>query len=225
MAGIDFFDRIYVINLNRRTDRWRHISEELNKIGVLHRATRISAIDAPGAAGCFESHLKTIRTAIDERAMSPLILEDDALFRSNWAMNLDHAVQQLPGNWDMLYLGYSLDPIADEAKAIDFHGPNLLALPKGCFTTHAYCIKHASLKDILQELLAIQSNRCRAPGDINLQIDQAYLMLAPRHAVYGVYPMAVTQRDGYSDIWLEQRRYNLQDNIDNILKSLGRKPA
>lgn len=88
----------YVINLDRRPDRWEIISANLDRIGV--KAERIPAVDARllerqeereldadgdephrkvdvGALACAWSHRKAIRAFLDTSAPAALILEDD----------------------------------------------------------------------------------------------------------------------------------------------------
>lgn len=77
----------YVINLDRRPDRWAIISENLHRIGV--RVERIAAVDARllgqqerrvdvGALACAWSHRKAMQAFLDTDAPAALILEDDA---------------------------------------------------------------------------------------------------------------------------------------------------
>ena len=76
---------VYVINLDRRPDRWRAISDNLDRIGV--RAQRIAAVDARelaerqreetargngplfainlGAAACIQGHCKAISALLE----------------------------------------------------------------------------------------------------------------------------------------------------------------
>ena len=44
MSSFDFFDEIYCINLDIRIDRWEHAQKEFEKLGILNRVIRFSAI-------------------------------------------------------------------------------------------------------------------------------------------------------------------------------------
>ena len=88
---------VYVINLDRRPERWAAISENLDRIGVT--AERLSAIDGllaktprPPARGtlllpqitpheiaCTESHCKAMSAFLATPHPAALILEDDAM--------------------------------------------------------------------------------------------------------------------------------------------------
>lgn len=64
MKPFDFFDEIFCINLDRRADRWELAQKEFNKLGILNKVTRFSAIEnAHAEKGCFESHLQCIFSA------------------------------------------------------------------------------------------------------------------------------------------------------------------
>ena len=89
---------VFVINLDRRPDRWAAMSAQLDKLGI--QATRIAAVDARllaaqedweqgangnapeypnwGAVAVVYSHRKAFRAFLDTDAQAALILEDDA---------------------------------------------------------------------------------------------------------------------------------------------------
>jgi GR25 family glycosyltransferase involved in LPS biosynthesis len=224
-TSLGYFDRIYVINLLRRGDRWREISRELATLGELGRARRIEGVDASGASGCFQSHLSVLRTALADGAERPLILEDDALFDPEAAALLQAPISDLPKDWDIFYLGYSMDPSSNEARKVRFHTKRLLAFPGGCFTTHAYSVAGRSIAGLVSRLEHFRSRHLGNDGVERLQIDQALLLLSEEYAMYGAYPMVATQRDGFSDVWREERHYQLQRNIENILGALGQAPV
>ena len=79
----------FVINLDRSTDRWQLIRENLGRIGL--KATRIVAIDGlslpsdpstrllgAGTVACALSHYKAMAAFLNCAAPAALILEDDA---------------------------------------------------------------------------------------------------------------------------------------------------
>jgi GR25 family glycosyltransferase involved in LPS biosynthesis len=55
----------YVINLDRRVERWQYVREHLADLGI--KVIRFSAIDTkPGWVGCRESHLRILELCKDE---------------------------------------------------------------------------------------------------------------------------------------------------------------
>lgn len=88
--------KAYVINLDRRQDRWTQISAHLTELGM--EFERVPAVDGRtwdgkgwkkqgrtredywrGAAGCYFSHLRALDTAIERDIFPCVILEDDAV--------------------------------------------------------------------------------------------------------------------------------------------------
>jgi hypothetical protein len=117
-----YWDRIIVINLERRTDRWAHFLNEMMNIGVTS-FERFYGYDKPaysspvpsGNEGCTASHRGVLEIIAFNKWRRVLVLEDDVEvivrdFNATW-----EAVEpRIPVEWDMLYLGghYGEDPIA-----------------------------------------------------------------------------------------------------------------
>jgi len=83
--GFNHFDIVYFINLDHRTDRLEHITNELNKTNIEPiKINKISAIYTPnlGALGCSKSHVIAIESFLKtpETNQTCLILEDDFVF-------------------------------------------------------------------------------------------------------------------------------------------------
>ena len=80
---------VYVVNLDRRPDRWAAMSAQSERLGL--KATRIAAIDKhklriddpaldrlkAGHVACLHSHCKAMETFLDTDAPAALIMEDD----------------------------------------------------------------------------------------------------------------------------------------------------
>ena len=75
-----FIDKIFYINLDKRTDRREQIEAELEKMGL--EAERYPAIYTPhsGILGCSISHLNLIKISKEKKYRNVLILEDDFEF-------------------------------------------------------------------------------------------------------------------------------------------------
>ncbi len=119
------WDKIFIINLSRRTDRKQILLERIGKEeldinsyefidGVdgyepdiksefdEYKKSKLTQIVSSGHWGCLMSHIKAIEKAKEENLDSVLILEDDVLFDKNFKLSLDTL---LVPNYDMLYLG------------------------------------------------------------------------------------------------------------------------
>jgi glycosyl transferase family 25 len=76
------FDKIFFINLDKRTDRLEEITAELQQYNLYDNSERFQAIHVPeqGILGCTMSHLAVIKIAKERKYKQILILEDDFYF-------------------------------------------------------------------------------------------------------------------------------------------------
>lgn len=116
------FDAVYCINLDSRSDRWEECLKEFSKFdiphvqrfsGILFDSLKIEKLDkvALGRLGCALSFYRIIREAYNNNKLSVLILEDDFLLINPVDVTLTELTKQiddLPKDWDMLYLGANL---------------------------------------------------------------------------------------------------------------------
>jgi glycosyl transferase family 25 len=117
---IDDFNSMFpyklCINLDRRPERWERVKERF----IQHKITsvvRFQAIDgltlsipddwpySPGHYGCLQSHLAVLKLARKNNAPNILIFEDDCIFDPEFNKKFPHYINQLPDDWDMLFLG------------------------------------------------------------------------------------------------------------------------
>lgn len=171
---------VYCINLSERPDRWSEVQEEVKKVGL--KILRYPAIKhSRGHTGCILSHMALWQEAKELGIW--MTIEDDVLFLPEARENLEQAYSQLPDDWDMLYLGATLN------EPIYKVSPNLLRLKHG-WTTHGiiYNNQHGVVDTIL-ELMDMHK------VDVVLAD-----LIQPIFNCYMCYPMVATQRPGHSDI-------------------------
>lgn len=132
----NFFDKVFVVSLETSKDRhawlkeqleglnyemfWavdgrKYTLDELEKKGLynhsqynLNRLTKGEYVRPLklGRVGCALSHLTIYRKIVDKDYGKVLILEDDiAVLKDNLTF-FNKAVGELPGDWELLYLGY-----------------------------------------------------------------------------------------------------------------------
>jgi GR25 family glycosyltransferase involved in LPS biosynthesis len=90
------FPHILIINLKERTDRWDHISKQLNDAGLPYE--RVEAIKRKdGWKGCSLSHKKAVQLAKERNYPWVLILEDDCFFVDGWK---ERFTELLPLLWE-----------------------------------------------------------------------------------------------------------------------------
>lgn len=103
------FGGVYVINLDRRTDRLAQITEELARVGLPFK--RFTGIDRkPGILGCGLSHLAVLKEAKALGLKNVLIFEDDFTFSVEAAefwTKIRKFFESQP-DFDVCMLGHSL---------------------------------------------------------------------------------------------------------------------
>jgi GR25 family glycosyltransferase involved in LPS biosynthesis len=124
----------------------------------------------PGEVGCALSHIQLWRQLAESNDETMLILEDDCTFahskgRSRFARVVSTALEQLPDDWALFYLGLSdrgerayLDDVTNDNKtANDKMDPSVrLYRPYYGYQTHAYAIRKATAEILLRDHLPIQ---------------------------------------------------------------------
>lgn len=181
----DYFDCVYLINLDSRTDRLQQATAELKKGDITH-VVRIPGVahESP-ATGCHLSHAKIFEDAICKGWDRILIFEDDVEFFPNAHNNIINALYELPSNWDMFYLGANLDAYP-AYEVSDF-----IAKLTGAFATHAYAVR----RNLFCELAKINSDLTTQHNDV------VYAKtIHPNYNCYLAMPLIAGQRDSYSDI-------------------------
>jgi hypothetical protein len=189
--------KIYCINLDDRPEKFDQVSEEIKKLDF-DLLFRFSATKGnPGFEGCRISHLRLLEEVKDSIFM---VIEDDfKLCVDNGKELLYQAINELPDNWDMLYLGATLN------EPLDRYSPHLFRL-NNAWTTHAMIFNNQN--GVIDYIL--QNNG----GGRKIDVFYA-LEVQKRFNCFITYPMIATQRSGYSDVInrpvdyeIIQQRYN-----------------
>jgi GR25 family glycosyltransferase involved in LPS biosynthesis len=201
-------DRIFVINLDHRTDRLERFLNELQREGITNWE-RFDAIKydpkihgheaefnkfvvskeekyRKAAFGCMLSHYFIIKIAKSRGYKSVIILEDDFLFTDGWRANLDKCMDELKDKaWLFFYfhVGYYAQnawvPVSDN-----------IVVPRMGLGTTGYLVKQEMYDWLLKEMLTH-----------GIQIDVFYyqkiqnnpLVLAPKKSI-------IIQGESYSDL-------------------------
>lgn len=206
---MNIFDHIYIINLDKREDRWSKVQKVVEHFSPSTKYTRIPAVEMqPGWKGCYASHIKFLEKMLEDGHERALVLEDDAELFEDWNPIWNVVQSQIP-DFDILYLGYNLDPVPTNFKNPDFVNTNIIKM-NGCLTTHAYVVSKPSLQRLYEEVV---SKRI----EWNATIDITYGYLAGDFNFYGIYPMIFNQLSGYSDINNNVVNYTLRENVRSVL--------
>lgn len=198
---LDYFDKVYCINLDKRVDRWQETLNELNKYGIVG-VERYSAIDGsnipytgikPGAVALRLTFINIIKEAKENNYKNILIFEDDVMFYDQM-YNFQQYFENVPKDWDFLYLGTR--HLSTPVKINDF-----IVKTNGAYTAHSLAVNSSMFDKILNEL-----------GDRNVQTDVYFGEIHPITNSYSFYPNLTTQRPSFSNI--ENRPVDYRWEID-----------
>jgi GR25 family glycosyltransferase involved in LPS biosynthesis len=199
---MNVFEHIFVINLDRRKDRWEFITEQLKSVGI--DAERVSGVDGDlldpdpkigngwnhkGQAGCVLSHRKVISLAKERGYKNILVIEDDNVFGKNFNELFERYWKQVPQDWDLLYFGGS------HLGALKPVNVNIGRCTKS-FTTNMYAMKNTLFDTVLN---LIPDN----DKDLEMPIDVYFSLIQERPEKFNCYvfkPHLVWQDSIFSDI-------------------------
>lgn len=200
----EFFDKIYCINLDERTDRWEQVLKEFDKVGIKN-VERFSAVKHDkGAIGCRESHLGIIKTVKENGFKNVLIFEDDVLFLEENINQISKTLDDLKNiDWQLFYLGATVDPNVGFMKKFTDN----LFQTNFAYTTHAYAVNNTVYDKILNE----------AP--YHPIIDVFYCRnIVPMGKSFIMNPMTAIQQEGFSNIENHQADYGWMIEFFNKIK-------
>lgn len=193
----EFFDAVYCINMAGRPERRKESAAEFEKHGI--QVSFVEAIDGktlnlppknssdglplrPGDIGCCLSHAKVAMLAKEAGFGNYCVFEDDIILKTDFTDLFSTFIRQVPGDWDLLYLGGSHN------GGKKFVTENIVVGEK-VFTTHAMGIRNTmydSLIDVWQ----------RKDEKIDIALD----CLKSRFKFYAFDPWLAGQRPSWSDI-------------------------
>jgi len=158
----NYFDNVYVLNLDSRPDKMRSIKKRLNKFDIEYerwpasgpgdkevaenflktKKNKDALIKTIGAMGCLISHRKIIKDAMIKGYSRILIFEDDAMFDPEIKTKVKK-IDSLQKNWGLVYLGGSQHNWAHIKYIKDFY------YSRRTNGTFAYAIRKEMFKPIL----------------------------------------------------------------------------
>jgi len=205
----NFFDRVVVINLDRREDRWNALQDKLSKIKWPFKTPeRFSAYDgerlpAPigwtygaGTWGCLLSHREVLARALQDKLNNILILEDDIFFAPDFENKVLKFIKGLPIEWDQLMFG---GQFFENSKAYDI-SPDVRKVSL-CHRAHAYAVRGYFMQYMYSKL-------CSSYG----HVDHIMNTFQDRFNVYTPSHFLIGQDGSPSDISGKQESPDLMRN-------------
>jgi len=202
-----FFDKIYCINLDHRTDRWENCENQFltKNIKNVERVTPVNVqndkpigVNRLGEWSLIKTHIKIIEEAKKIKYKKILILEDDfeicdlhpnytkKSFEERFLDGLTH----LPPDWDMLFLGNST--ITQNHTHIDGEIHKL----GFCHCAHSVGINHTIFDTILNILQTADE-----------PVDIMYSRLMKDFNIYGYKPNLISQIASLSSLTMRFEDY------------------
>lgn len=213
-------DKIFIINLEKRTDRKEEMMKEMEKHNIqnyeFYNADRPSIQDIIqwnnnycnhvktsfrnaqkflmyqiGSLGCLKSHLGVCKLALERKYKNVLILEDDTQFIHNLDMLAEFS-SQINNEYDMLYLCGSHNGVRETVSK------NIVKTAK-THTTGSYLITENAMKYLVDNIQSYTK-----------EIDVYYAdEIQSRFSCFCALPHITKQRDGFSDIQQSNVSYKL----------------
>jgi glycosyl transferase family 25 len=182
MTLYEYFDRIAIIHLPERRDRFESLWSELRGLGVDIRQPKVQIPHAPrpseaggfpsrGVYGNFLSHLSILRQAWKDGLQTIWVLEDDAIFSRRMCREQAALVERLKQcDWDLCFFGHSLThELANQ--------PTGLVPPSGDFIwAHCYAVHARVLPRIVAYLERAVDLPAGHPDGGRLYIDAAFTL-------------------------------------------------
>ena len=199
-----YFERCYMVNLDRRIDRWERVHNEIIPAWPMTPIERWSAVDGSlvspptwwsigsGAWGCYRSHVNILERCLTDGVKSVLVLEDDLELCDNFAENTQRFLEEVPDDWDMICLGGQLHIPPKKISEQVYQASNVIC-------THAFAISSKALLNIYQWLhpkdWCVRSKICL---HVDYQLTGFHAL--PTSRIYVPTMWLTNQGGGYSDI-------------------------
>ena len=205
------FAACYVINLERNAARLARFRAGLPADWPFGEVRRFAAIDGSkivppewfrggkGAWGCLCSHAQILENCLSAGIDSVLILEDDAVFCEDFSRRTIAALEKVPEDWELLYLGgQHLRQKEHPPQPVNADGS--VAIPFNVNRTHAYAVRGAGLQKVYRHLKSANWNRAH-------HIDHHLGALVETGAIktYSLNPWLIGQAAGPSNIGKRMR--------------------
>lgn len=209
---LDYFERIFIINLPSRTDRRSEMAAQLKAIGLSLTQANVELFpavrpDAPegfssiGARGCFMSHLGVLRSAQQQGLQRVAIFEDDLDFAMGFNARMQALVQQLTAtDWSIFYGGYRMTRPAGRPLGA---GLRKASVDEAIETTHFVAFQGEAIAAAVQHLERLLGRPAGHPEGGPMHVDGAYNGLRRAHPQFNTLlavPELGFQRASRTDI-------------------------
>jgi glycosyl transferase family 25 len=182
MRILDYFDRLAIIHLPAREDRYQALKHELSRIDIDIKCSKVSIPDPPmpetangfasrGVYGSFLSHLEIIEEAYRDGLDTVWILEDDAIFSRKFYVQQTTIAEYLRAHdWDQFFIGHTVleELPVTPTGLLRYSGPFIWA--------HCYAVHRRIMKRLIEYLRQTIDRETGHPEGGKVYIDAAYFL-------------------------------------------------
>jgi glycosyl transferase, family 25 len=182
MSILNYFDRLAIIHLPERQDRFLALRRELSRIGIDINDSKVRIPDAPvpesangfpskGVYGNFLSHLDILESAYRDGLNSVWVMEDDAIFSRRFRIGQQRTADYLRASeWDMFFIGHSISQGLPTSPTglLRFSGPFLWA--------HSYAVHRRVMLRLIEYLRQTIDRNVGHPDGGKMYIDAAHCL-------------------------------------------------
>ena len=211
----DSFEKVYAINLPRRSDRWDSFMKRLPCDWPFKKPERFEAVDGglatkppwwnggPGGWGCYRSHIRIIEDCLNHGIESVLIMEDDAVCVDNFKAKVEEFWKNLPNDWGMVYIGgqHIQEYIRCPRKINDW-----VYKPFNVNRCHCYGFRGRQMMEMAY-LHLHDYFKWKVPHHIDHQLGELHKVLP--NGCYAPREWLVAQAEGESDICGQDLQYRM----------------
>ena len=195
----DIADKAYCISLEKRPDRWAGSKKQFedNNIIVEKFVATDGSLLGPiaelsnGEVGALNSHRRVLANAIENDLECIAVFEDDAYFVENFEVKFQEYYDQVPSDWEFLYLGFNRysGPVSNVSdKVFKLHN---------AYSAHAFLIKKNAIKYSYNLML-----------NDSFPADVYYALAQSAYPAYGPVDALAGQKSGFSDIAQHEVNYD-----------------
>lgn len=184
--------KCYLINLDRRHDRYVSVKKQLSSNNI--QFEKFAAVDGNkinndtnltnGAHGILLSHIQLLNQCKQEMFDCVAIFEDDIEFCDGFQEKFDKLYPLIPDDWQMIYLGANKH--AD--SIVKDYGNGIIKI-RNSYAIHAIILK----KDVIIKALEIVVDK-------QTPVDVYYAHLQDYYPTYSFNPGLCIQKPDWSDI-------------------------
>jgi glycosyl transferase family 25 len=201
MDKIEDIKHCFYINLDSRTDRKKHVEQQLTTLGLPFK--RFKAINlANGAIGCSMSHLSLLNKAKAEKMPHIMIVEDDIKFLNPvlFKKHMTHFLKTVEDFDVLLLAGNNMPPF--------YHVNKSCVKVSRCQTTTGYLVKQHYYDTLINNIKDGIAKLMKEPTKhVAYAIDKYWFQLQEKDNWYLIIPLSVIQREDYSDIEKKSTNY------------------